>query len=239
MNILEAKQHLKENGYCFFNLKDFKEEYFAFLKDYLMCNEAKNIQKAFKYLRADWSENDGETFVPKRLQSQFLNFEEANLQKEEILQKKKDGFKLSQLWFYTEPYEVEKIINKNDFLTPFLKKIFSDVSKNFYDLDENTKINHLLTLTYYDRGCTLGNHSDGYGGNRICACLMYLNESYNESDGGYLVLNNELKVLPEIGNFAIIDLTKFDVPHMVTEVTGGIGRYACLNFISTGETDWK
>lgn len=241
MNISEAKQHLNEKGYCFFNLKDYNEEYFNFLKKYLMCNETSNIQKAFKFLRADWSEKNGDEFSQGKIQKYFLNFEEASLQKKEVLQKMENQeiSKLFQIWFYTEPYEVEKILNKNDLLAPFLKKIFSDITKNFYELEDDTVVNHLLTFTYYDKGCRLDNHSDGYGNARICACLMYLNESYDESDGGYLVLNNELKVLPEIGNFAIIDLTKFDIPHMVTEVTNGIGRYACLDFMSRDGMEWK
>ena len=36
-------------------------------------------------------------------------------------------------------------------------------------------------LTYYDNGCKLQNHSDGTGTGRVCALLIYLNETYNIS----------------------------------------------------------
>ena len=86
--------------------------------------------------------------------------------------------------------------------------------------------------TLYDDKCLLTNHSDGIQKNRICAILIYLNENYDEMDGGCLVLNNTEKVIPEFGNIAIIDLQSFDVPHMVTEVIGGPGRYTILSFIN-------
>ena len=69
--------------------------------------------------------------------------------------------------------------------------------------------------------------------------IKSLHEDYNFDDGGYLVLQNTEKVLPKIGNVAIIDLQSFDIPHMVEKVTGGIGRYACLNFIRKAEDTFK
>ena len=93
-------------------------------------------------------------------------------------------------------------------------------------------------ITYYDKDCYLENHSDGTGTGRICALLIYLNETYDENDGGVLILNNKEKVSPIFGNVAIIDLQTFDIPHMVTKVTGGIGRYAILSFMKFKENEF-
>jgi hypothetical protein len=68
--------------------------------------------------------------------------------------------------------------------------------------------------------------------------LIYLNEEYDENNGGYLVLNNTEKVIPTFGRVAIIDLQTFDIPHMVTKVTGGMGRYAMLSFIKRKEDEF-
>jgi hypothetical protein len=68
--------------------------------------------------------------------------------------------------------------------------------------------------------------------------LIYLNEDYDAQDGGYLVLNNTEKVIPTFGRVAIIDLQTFDIPHMVTKVTGGIGRYALLSFVKPAENEF-
>ena len=54
---------------------------------------------------------------------------------------------------------------------------------------------------------------------------MNLREYENE------IPKDEEKIIPTFGKFAIIDLQSFDVPHQVTEVTGGIGRYAVLSFV--------
>ena len=91
--------------------------------------------------------------------------------------------------------------------------------------------------TYYNDGCVLKNHSDGTGTGRICALLIYLNEEYDENDGGILILNNEEKVIPTFGKVAIIDLQSFDTPHMVTKVTGGLGRFALLTFVKKKEDE--
>ena len=94
-------------------------------------------------------------------------------------------------------------------------------------------------FTYYTTGCFLQNHSDGTGTGRICAILIYLNETYDEKDGGLLILDNKETINPEFGKIAIIDLNSFDIPHMVTKVTGGIGRYAILSFVKRKEDEFK
>jgi len=62
--------------------------------------------------------------------------------------------------------------------------------------------------------------------------LIYLNEEYDENNGGVLILNTNEKVLPKIGNIAILDLSSFDIEHQVTEVIGEQNRYCVLSFIS-------
>jgi Rps23 Pro-64 3,4-dihydroxylase Tpa1-like proline 4-hydroxylase len=101
-----------------------------------------------------------------------------------------------------------------------------------YDLDDNIKFKHNPQLTMYDKGCLLKDHKDGIGTGRLCVVLAYLNENYDETNGGNLILDNHLKVVPELGNIAIIDLDRFDVAHEVTEVVGDLKRYTALSFIT-------
>ena len=56
--------------------------------------------------------------------------------------------------------------------------------------------------------------------------------------GGILILNNEEKIIPTFGKFAIIDLQSFDIQHQVTEVTGGLGRFAILTFVKKKEDEF-
>jgi hypothetical protein len=118
MNIQIAKEQLKEKGYCVFNLKDFNEEYYNFFKENFLCNEFKNLQSAFKSLRADYSfEIKKESEITHgKIQTEFETFEEANFEKNKILDKKekKEIAKISQIWYYTEPHRIENIIKKQD-----------------------------------------------------------------------------------------------------------------------------
>jgi Rps23 Pro-64 3,4-dihydroxylase Tpa1-like proline 4-hydroxylase len=84
----------------------------------------------------------------------------------------------------------------------------------------------------YSNKCFLQNHQDGKVNGRLCVVLIYLNEEYDESNGGVLILNGNEKVLPKIGNIAILDLGKYDIEHQVTEVIGNQNRYCVLSFIS-------
>jgi hypothetical protein len=233
-----------------FNLEDLNSELFKKLKRYLMCNEESNLQSCFKNLRADlkYVKSNKELFVDR----EYGSYEKANIKKNELIDLLKfknvlgdDDLKLTgdQIWYFAHTNEIR--LNKNfdkafdGFLEKFLKDTYEEIVRYFFDFPTEQQFSHHIEFTYYDNGCFLKNHSDGTGTGRICACLIYLNEDYNFDDGGYLVLQNTEKVLPKIGNVAIIDLQSFDIPHMVTEVTGGIGRYACLNFIRKAEDIFK
>ena len=102
----------------------------------------------------------------------------------------------------------------------------------FYDFKESQEYSILDFITYYDRGCVLKPHSDGTGTGRVCALLIYLNDKYDENDGGILILDKKEKVIPIFGKVAIIDLQNFDIEHEVTEVVSGLGRFALLAFVT-------
>jgi Rps23 Pro-64 3,4-dihydroxylase Tpa1-like proline 4-hydroxylase len=233
MTITESKEQLKNLGYTSFNIKDLDENFYNQLLQF-KCNEEKNIQKYFTQLRGDsvnYTTNDKTSNI--RIMDDFGSFENALNKKEELLNQ---PLELQQLWHFIhhrKVFEMEK----------FEFKTYYDGIKNlvkyFYDFDEAQEFAVDANFTYYTKGCFLQNHSDGTGTGRICALLIYLNEEYDENDGGILILNNEEKVIPTFGKVAIIDLNSFDIPHMVTKVTGGIGRYSILSFIKRKEDEFK
>jgi hypothetical protein len=152
-----------------------------------------------------------------------------------------DGIDISQLWYYSDINNViepsytlpnsEHIITGSNSLNQFQNYIFNMV-KYFFDFDEAQEYTLFSpSISYYEKGCSLGNHSDGTNTGRICSLLIYLNEDYDENDGGILILQNKEKVVPVFGRVAIIDLQSFDIPHEVTKVLDGIGRYACISFV--------
>lgn len=242
MNIIEAKEKLQKDGYTFFELEEFDKEFYDKLQ-VLKCNEEKNFKDAFTNLRLDAS-----TFIQNsqenekiRISENFFSFEKASNKKQEILEftkKEKEKFwRFSQIWYYTDfkdEYFEKKDIDLKEEYHALVKKMMM----YFYDLPEEQEYAKHSSYTYYDKGCHLENHSDGTGTGRICALLIYLNETYDENNGGCLILNNTEKIIPTFGKVAMIDLQSFDIKHLVTEVTGGIGRYALLSFVKKIEQEF-
>jgi hypothetical protein len=232
MTIQESKEKLKKEGYTYFNLKNFDEELYNQLMPF-KCNDIENLKKYMSSLRAD-SVHDGKSNINNKIQlrNDFDSFEIANEKKNEVLSKNQ---KIAQIWFYGS---FNFILQSLQIDIGEYEKLLKKITDFYFDFDESQQYSTPIDVTYYDNGCELGNHSDGSGTGRVCAILIYLNETYDESDGGILVLNNNEKILPIFGNVAIIDLQTFDIPHMVTKVVGGIGRYALLSFIKTKENEF-
>jgi hypothetical protein len=236
MNIIEAKDKLKKNGYTWFQLEEFDKEFYKWLLPF-HCNEEKNLKKYFSSLLSNLTNSGRGPHMT--LRENFNIHEEALTKKNEILNSVKyseiDKLRISQMWYYSD---LNVIINKDEEIDRF-KNYIKNLMMYFFDFDETQEYCLFAPMfTYYDEGCKLQNHSDGTGTGRICALLIYLNETYDEKDGGILVLNNNEKVIPTFGKVAIIDLQTFDIPHMVTEVTGGIGRYAILSFVKRKEDEF-
>ena len=236
MRIEESKIFLKEKGYTSFNLKDFNLDYYNLLLPF-KCNETHNLKKELKGLRASYIK----TNINK---DSYNSFEEAEFEKNELI-KTMDNIDSKNLGFHQIYYQMHlgqvfhNVTGESNEFNPFYKKIISDITRYYFDIDESIELLSASTyLTYYDKGCVLDNHSDGTGTGRICALLIYLNEDYDKNDGGILVLENEYNVLPIFGNVAIIDLQSYDIQHAVSKVTGGIGRYAILSFVKAKENEF-
>ena len=110
-----------------------------------------------------------------------------------------------------------------------ISKGIYNICKYFYDLTENDLLDNTeAQLSYYDKGCFFKEHLDGYSIN-LCSIIIYLNKDYKKENGGLLLLNGE-EIIPEFGNIGFMDLSKHNIKHGVTEVIGGTGRYAILDF---------
>jgi hypothetical protein len=250
MNIQEAKEKLKNEGYTSFELIDFDKDFYDFLLP-LKCNEEKNLKEKYIQVRANIkylpSYNGPHYFSEMSNNTTYETHEDASHMVHNILNQVNDtdGIDISQLWYYSDinnviepPYILpnsEHIITGSNSLNQFQNYIFNMV-KYFFDFDETQEYTLFSpSISYYEKGCSLGNHSDGTNTGRICSLLIYLNEDYDENDGGILILQNKEKVVPVFGRVAIIDLQSFDIPHEVTEVTGGLGRFAILSFVKKAE----
>jgi hypothetical protein len=245
MTPLEAKEKLKKEGYTWLELSEFDPEFYNFLLPF-KCNEENNLKDKMICLRCDAKKDEYEmsdknevvsykTALSVKIADNYKTFEKASEKKEELIEifKKDTDILCFQTWYYND---LNVVIGHQNF--PKYKEYIENLVKYYFDFKETQEFSLFApTATYYDLDCELKNHSDGTGTGRVCAILIYLNEEYDENDGGYLVLNNTEKVIPTFGRVAIIDLQTFDIQHMVTKVTGGIGRYAMLSFVKKKEDE--
>ena len=210
-----AKQHFIEHGYCNASLKDIDLDFYNYLEANYVCTEEKNLKDKFYEFRFDAAED-----FRFRYSSKTHSHEDARMKKEELLNSHNDST-ISQCWYMYHHFTPNE--------SKILQNGIYNICKYFYDLSENDSLNNNeLDLTYYDKGCRFHPHKDAATIN-LCSIIIYLNKNYNKENGGILLLNGE-EVIPEFGNIGFMDLSKHDISHGVTEVTGGPGRYAILSF---------
>lgn len=219
MTPIEAKEHLHKKGYCSFNIADLSEELFDIVNLH-KCDNVKSERENMTFLRADFSESSGEV----NINSNYNTFEKANIIKDEKLASlnKRD---IVQMWLYGYPKE------GND----KLRKVFTNLTKYFYDIDDSTDLNLDISISLYNKGCFLNDHIDGKSPvKNYASMLIYLNKDWKAEDGGNLILRGDdgvdYKVIPEFGNVAIIDLQNFDIYHQVEQVVNDVERYTIICF---------
>lgn len=219
MTPLEAKEHLQTKGYCSFNIADLNLELFDIVDKY-RCDKAKSERENMTFLRGDFSTSSGEIGI----NTNFKSFEEANKIKDaKVALLGKDD--ITQIWLYGHPKE-----GNNS-----LRKLYTELTKYFYDIDDNVDLNLDISISLYNKGCFLDDHIDGKSPvKNYASMLVYLNKDWKEEDGGNLILrgddNIDYKVVPEFGTVAIIDLQNFDIYHQVEEVVNDVERYTIICF---------
>jgi Rps23 Pro-64 3,4-dihydroxylase Tpa1-like proline 4-hydroxylase len=120
-------------------------------------------------------------------------------------------------------------INDNilkEFQKKFVEKYYSEKIRKDEPLIGN------FNLQFYDKGCEIKLHDDGRQENRLCVFLYFLNDEWNEENGGHLVLHtkdgNSIKVNPVFPNFVVLD-TDINLFHEV-ELVKKETKYNIVSF---------
>jgi len=145
--------------------------------------------------------------------SKNVSFEELEKLKEECA-----PLKLWQFWYTSDNIDKDFNLSNEEYLQ--INKIFNRILKKCYPvymLPGESRINN-IHCTMYNKMCYINPHYDGLGGNKLCNILIYLNEDYKDGYGGELVLNNKTKIIPDLGRIVVIDFSKVNPNHEVTEV---------------------
>ena len=92
-----------------------------------------------------------------------------------------------------------------------LRNFQEKFAKHYYDdkLFDNGKFNPHFALQFYDEGCEIKLHDDGKPEHRLCVFIYFLNNEWDEENGGYLILHKSngesLKLKPTFPNFVVLD----------------------------------
>ena len=202
------KQKLLEKGCCNFKITD--EKLLETLKTLSMRHEFQ--PKNWKKLR--WSHWGME----------FLSSEEAL----DFVDHYKDIGEPTQCYFQMP------INSQEDSTTKHISNTIKRWTSEAYNLDESEINAPGLCLNIMPNGFHIRNHKDGGDGGktRIVAFLIYMNEEWNESHGGELVIHGgEETIAPSFGKVVMIDLTKHDIEHEVKEIKGNTNRKVIVSFV--------
>lgn len=229
----QLKKKLRTKGYCHFHISEFDEKYEDALKKHMIGIDDSKYKKLMTGVRLDVTNRDlindiiiSDMYDENGNSKMYKagTFENSEKIKNYIRNSfsKEDVF---QIWHW----------NGTDMgmsVETYYKPYFDKIARYFYDVEPSQQLKYNSQFTMYSNGCYLQNHKDGKVDGRLCVVLIYLNEEYDESNGGILILNGNEKVLPKIGNIAVLDLGEFDIEHEVTEIVGNQNRYCVLSFIS-------
>lgn len=198
------KIELFEKGYTTFNLYDLNDSEIneSLNQLYLLGNEE------FKTLRYKKIKDNSATFIKD-------SFENLEVVKDSI-----NKNNLFEIWYYNDVSPKSK----------FNKLLLNKIKQFFYNEDLDI-FYHSSHITMYNDGCFLTEHNDGFNPNSKykCVILIYLNKENEIGEGGELILDGNVKIKPLLGTVAMMDFTKNDVKHGVSNVFA-YERKCFLNF---------
>lgn len=160
----------------------------------------------------------------------------------------------SQKWSFVNDVELFKAANKDVRYAIQMGQQFHNISIQilndaYPELEiKETDVRSRGGLTYYEDGDFIEMHADGVNETRLCVILLYLNENWNDTFGGELVLENEnekqiASVPPKFGDYVILDFTQNNVRHAVNKIKNGFKRFTYAHFVEmkedTKSTTWN
>lgn len=230
-------QKFREQGY----LLDILENYtdlidFEKFKNIKSKIDSKNIKRFSRY--DYWYKFKDLSYMEEIVYENFLK-RDSNLDITDFVYQKSHEYmvkKMQECDFYptwvfgtSMDEEIDNLINGDvisNFQENFARKYYSD--KNYKSYMKNVK------LQFYDKDCEIKLHDDGKPADRICVFLYFLNNEWDNENGGHLVLYNKnsepIKINPVFPNFVVLD-SDLNLFHEVEKVNKNI-KYNIVSFYS-------
>jgi len=232
---MEDVENYRNNGYIYGKLEDYSDlidlDGFKQIKNYI---DNKNFVRHskydywFKYKECSYMEEIVYDNYLKR--DNDLNIIDYVYQKAHQYQLKKiEECSFYPTWIFgtSMDSEINGRIN-NEVLREFQKNFV----KKYYPEKTFNKLNTSNRLQFYDEGCEIKLHDDGQPANRICVFLYFLNDEWDDNNGGHLILHDsngsDIVVNPIFPNFVVLDSDK-NLFHELEKVKKGI-KYNIVSF---------
>jgi hypothetical protein len=234
---MESVENYRNNGYIYGKLEDYS--------DLIDLNGVKDIKKYIdntnfiRHSRYDyWFKYKQMSYMEELVYDEYIK-NDKDLDTADYVYQKAHEYQLKKIeecgfyptWVFGTSNGVD-ICNKiqngvlEDFQQKFVKKYYPE--KTFRKFIPSEK------LQFYNKGCEIKLHDDGQPTNRICVFLYFLNDKWDDDNGGHLILHdlngNDVVVKPVFPNFVVLDSYK-NLFHELEKVKKGI-KYNIVSFYS-------
>jgi Rps23 Pro-64 3,4-dihydroxylase Tpa1-like proline 4-hydroxylase len=232
--MIDAKQFRKE-GFIYDSLENYTDLIdFEKFKDIKSKIDNKNIKRFSKY--DYWYKFKDLSYMEEIVYENLLK-RDKNLDVADFVYQKSHEYMLKKIqdcgfyptWVFgtSMDSEVDGLINSDvisNFQLNFARKYYSEKLYNSYYGSSK--------LQFYDMDCEIKLHDDGQPEDRVCVFLYFLNNEWNEENGGHLILytkeNERVKINPVFPNFVVLD-SDINLFHEVEKVKKGI-KYNVVSF---------
>ena len=232
--MIDAKQFRKE-GFIYDSLENYTDLIdFEKFKDIKSKIDNKNIKRFSKY--DYWYKFKDLSYMEEIVYENLLK-RDKNLDVADFVYQKSHEYMLKKIqdcgfyptWVFgtSMDSEVDELINSDvisNFQLNFARKYYSEKLYNSYYGSSK--------LQFYDMDCEIKLHDDGQPEDRVCVFLYFLNNEWNEENGGHLILytkeNERVKINPVFPNFVVLD-SDINLFHEVEKVKKGI-KYNVVSF---------
>lgn len=232
---MENVENYRNSGYIYGDLNNYSD-----LIDLNGFNEIKKYIDNTNFVRHSrydyWFKYNEQSYMEEVVYDEYLR-NDKDLDTADYVYDKAHQYQLKKIeecgfyptWVFGTSMDskISGILNNEvlkDFQKNFVKKYYPERTFN--------KFNPTNRLQFYNKGCEIKLHDDGQPENRICVFLYFLNNEWDENNGGHLILHdlngNDIKVNPIFPNFVVLDSDK-NLFHEVEKVKNGM-KYNIVSF---------
>jgi hypothetical protein len=234
---MEDVENYRNNGYIYGKLEDYSDlidlDGFKEIKNYIDNTNFVRHSKYdywFKYKECSYMEEIVyDNYLKKDNDLNIIDYVYNKAHQYQLKKIEECSFYPTWIFGTSMDSEINGRINNEvlrEFQKNFVKKYYSE--KTFNKLNTSNK------LQFYDEGCEIKLHDDGQPENRICVFLYFLNDEWDDNNGGHLIIHdlngNDIVVNPIFPNFVVLDSGK-NLFHELEKVKKGI-KYNIVSFYS-------